>query len=420
MKGMWDRYIGRVDSRRDRHELRSGRAARRSCCGKCQHAAPGTSMRARQDQAAACASGSMIVEGKRPVDWAVGEQAAFATLMADGYHGPALGAGLGARHVQPSPCGDHRHPDQRRSATRSSTWASTFTFHAIDSSLSELGVLGFEVGYAFDTPGRPGVVGGAVRRLRERRPDHHRPVPHGLGAEVGALLRPRDAASARLRGAGAGALLRHGSSASCRPVRKTTCRWRTAPRRRTSTTCCGARCCGNVRAPLVVMTPKSLLRHPRSHLHDSTSSATGALPARDRRSGPDVSGARASRRVLQLESSTTSCSQRPHPRDEIQDVALVRTELLYPFPATYLQSDRWRCSPPDPSAEVVWCQEEPRNMGRVVAHDPVVDGRNRRPNCLDSSAALRPRALPPARTSNTSTSSKLLIASSVGVVPWST
>ena len=54
-------------------------------------------------------------------------------------------------------------------------------------------------------PAVPGDVGSAVRRLRQRRADHRRPV-HRLGrAQVAARQRPRHAASARLRRAGSGA-----------------------------------------------------------------------------------------------------------------------------------------------------------------------------------------------------------------------
>ena len=36
--------------------------------------------------------------------------------------------------------------------------------------------MGFEYGYSLARPGRAGAVGGAVRRLRQRRADHHRRV----------------------------------------------------------------------------------------------------------------------------------------------------------------------------------------------------------------------------------------------------
>ena len=56
-------------------------------------------------------------------------------------------------------------------------------------------------------PRRPGGVGGAVRRLRQRRPDHHRQLPRGRRRQVGPALGPRAAAPPRLRRPGARALL---------------------------------------------------------------------------------------------------------------------------------------------------------------------------------------------------------------------
>jgi 2-oxoglutarate dehydrogenase E1 component len=50
--------------------------------------------------------------------------------------------------------------------------------------LSEYAVLGFEYGYAFATPQDPHDLGSAVRRLRQRRADHHGPVPLCCGREV--------------------------------------------------------------------------------------------------------------------------------------------------------------------------------------------------------------------------------------------
>ena len=54
----------------------------------------------------------------------------------------------------------------------------------------------------------PGDLGGAVRRLRQRRADHDRPVHFLLRIEVGPAERPGDAAAARLRRPGAGAFER--------------------------------------------------------------------------------------------------------------------------------------------------------------------------------------------------------------------
>ena len=56
--------------------------------------------------------------------------------------------------------------------------------------------------------GLPGAVGGPVRRLHQRRPDHHRPVPRRRRGQVGHHMRAGAAAPARLRGPGSGALQR--------------------------------------------------------------------------------------------------------------------------------------------------------------------------------------------------------------------
>ena len=50
----------------------------------------------------------------------------------------------------------------------------------------------------------------------------------------------------------------------------------------------------------------------------------------------------------------------------IDDVALVRVEQLAPFPSRSVAAELAKY----PDAEVVWCQEEPRNMGAWSFVDP--------------------------------------------------
>jgi 2-oxoglutarate dehydrogenase E1 component len=111
------------------------------------------------------------------------------------------------------------------------------------------------------------------------------------------------------------------------------------------------------RKPLIVFTPKSLLRHPRavSTLHDFSSGGFGEILA--------DSGIEDNNRV----SRVIFCSGKIYyellaAREQRQasQVALVRVEQLYPFAAD--QASDILARYPD-TAEIVWVQEEPRNMG---------------------------------------------------------
>ncbi len=56
----------------------------------------------------------------------------------------------------------------------------------------------------------------------------------------------------------------------------------------------------------------------------------------------------------------------PREAQDIDDVYLLRVEQLYPFPARSLISELSRF----PNADIVWCQEEPKNMGAWSFVDP--------------------------------------------------
>ena len=104
------------------------------------------------------------------------------------------------------------------------------------------------------------------------------------------------------------------------------------------------------RKPLVVFNPKSLLRTAPSfaRVADLTSGTfTRVLP--------DPRGVTNARRVV-LCAGKVFYDLLPEAPD---DVALVRLELFYPFPERAVAE----ALAAHPSAEVVWCQEEPRNMG---------------------------------------------------------
>ncbi len=110
--------------------------------------------------------------------------------------------------------------------------------------------------------------------------------------------------------------------------------------------------------PLVLMTPKSLLRHPRaiSPLADLTSGEFHFVLGDDSVSGRE---SRVRRAVLcsgKLYFDITGSEQ----HERAGDVAVLRVEQLYPFPGEPLE-EALRAFP---SLErVVWSQEEPANMG---------------------------------------------------------
>jgi 2-oxoglutarate dehydrogenase E1 component len=110
------------------------------------------------------------------------------------------------------------------------------------------------------------------------------------------------------------------------------------------------------RKPLVVMTPKSLLRLPAAR--STAEELTGGhfqdvLPDRD---GPDP---RATRRVVLCSGKVFYDLARRRKDAGQDDVALVRLEQLYPFPAEELRAQLDAYG----DAEVRWVQEEPENMG---------------------------------------------------------
>jgi 2-oxoglutarate dehydrogenase E1 component len=121
-----------------------------------------------------------------------------------------------------------------------------------------------------------------------------------------------------------------------------------------------------IRKPLILMTPKSLLRHKRavSRLDEM---ATGATFHRvlwdDAQLLPDEKIKLAVddkiRRVVLCSGKVYYDLYEEREKRGIDDVYILRVEQLYPFPTKALVIELSRFK----QAEVVWCQEEPRNMG---------------------------------------------------------
>ena len=147
----------------------------------------------------------------------------------------------------------------------------------------------------------------------------------------------------------------------------------------------------NFRKPLVIMTPKSLLRHKQavSRLSEMGEDSHFRFVIPD----VDVTGEKPVKRVV-LSSGKVYYDLLAERQDKgVDDVALVRLEQIYPFPErTLVETLR-----PYGDAEVVWCQEEPANNGawtfvdrRIEAVLAQVGGAARRPLYVGREAAASP------------------------------
>ena len=111
------------------------------------------------------------------------------------------------------------------------------------------------------------------------------------------------------------------------------------------------------RRPLIVMSPKSLLRHPQA-----------ASPFEELTEGefqtviPDQSDLEPSavKRIIFCAGKVYYDLQDKRQREQIKDTAIIRIEQLYPFPVELFEQELARY----PALEkYVWCQEEPMNQG---------------------------------------------------------
>ncbi len=128
------------------------------------------------------------------------------------------------------------------------------------------------------------------------------------------------------------------------------------------------------RKPLIIMTPKSLLRHKKA-VSTIADMAEGSSFHRvlhdDAQTRPDVAGItikadKAVRRVVLCSGKVYYDLLERRERDGITDVYLMRLEQFYPWPMKSLLTELARF----PDAELVWCQEEPKNMGGWTFVDP--------------------------------------------------
>jgi len=132
-----------------------------------------------------------------------------------------------------------------------------------------------------------------------------------------------------------------------------------------------------IRKPLVLMTPKSLLRHKRcvSTLEEmAEGSSFHRLLWDDAQHAPHLTTTRLVdddkiRRVVLCSGKVYYDLAEDREKRGIDDVYLLRVEQLYPFPSKSLATELARF----PNADVAWCQEEPKNMGSWSFVQPYVE-----------------------------------------------
>ncbi|MDL1913175.1 MAG: 2-oxoglutarate dehydrogenase E1 component [Bergeyella sp.] len=293
----------------------------------------------------------MIAENR--IDWAIGEALAYATLLTEGHDVRISGEDVERGTFS------HRHAVLITEDTEEEyiplKHISNSRFDIYNSLLSEYGVLGFDYGYAMAAPNTLTVweaqfgdfVNGAQIVVDQYlvAAEEKWKIQDGL-----VLLLPHG-----YEGQGAehssGRLERFLTLCANENIVVANC---TTPanffhilRRQLK---------WNFRKPLVVMSPKSLLRHPKvvSSLEDLAEG--GFVPIID-----DVEVNPEEVRKLVL------CSGKIYyellaKREQlgISDVALVRIEQLYPLQQDYLESILQKYSN---RTELIWAQEEPENMG---------------------------------------------------------
>ncbi|RZJ41599.1 MAG: 2-oxoglutarate dehydrogenase E1 component, partial [Brevundimonas sp.] len=136
------------------------------------------------------------------------------------------------------------------------------------------------------------------------------------------------------------------------------------------------------RKPLIIMTPKSLLRHKKavSSLADmAEGSSFHRVLHDDAQTRPEVAGITIKadkdiRRVVLCSGKVYYDLLERREKDAkdgkpVDDVYILRLEQFYPWPMKSLLTELGRF----PNAELVWCQEEPKNMGGWTFVDPWIE-----------------------------------------------
>ena len=195
-----------------------------------------------EDRAASSRRRQTMLDERKPIDWAFAEALAFGSLLLEGT--PVRLSGQDSRRGTFS----QRHAVLYDASTGEPYYAAQRTcapdqapFSVYDSLLSEAAVLGFEFGYSLDDPdtlvlweAQFGDFANGAQVIIDQFIACQR-------VEVAARQRPGDAAAARLRGPGAGALQRPAGALPATVRRGQHPGVHTRRRRPSTSTCCAGR-----------------------------------------------------------------------------------------------------------------------------------------------------------------------------------
>jgi 2-oxoglutarate dehydrogenase E1 component len=310
---------------------------------------------------------SQMLESGEGIDWATGEALAFGTLLDEGFAVRLSGQDCGRGTFSQRHAVLCDQEDERPYLPLNNIRPGQCELEVIDSPLSEAGVLGFEYGFSLAEPkalviweaqfgdfanGAQVIIdqfisSGEAKWLRMS--GLVMLLPHGYEGQG------PEHSSARLE-----RYLQLCAEDNLQVVNCTTpANYFHVLRRQVHR---------NFRKPLIVMTPKSLLRHklavsrlaamgPESSFHRVLKD-TGAL-----KEDGEI------KRVVLCSGKVYYDLFEERAKRGIDDIYLMRLEQLYPFPVKPLTRELVRF----PQADVLWCQEEPRNMGAWSFVQPEIE-----------------------------------------------
>ncbi len=297
-----------------------------------------------------------MANGELPMDWGFAETLAYASLIEDGYSVRLSGQDAGRGTFS------HRHAVLKNQTRRQpyvplrEIGSDPSKFLVIDSLLSEEAVLGFEYGYATTEPrtltiweaqfgdfanGAQVVIDQFISSGEakwQRSCGLTLLLPHGLEGQGPEHSSARLERFLQLCG--------DDNMQVCVPT--TPAQFFHLLRRQMIRP---------LRRPLIVMTPKSLLRHRQSVSDVSELSSNGFLNVID---DPQIENRKAVTRIVLCSGKVYFSLIDARAKSDDSKKAIIRIEQLYPFPQDQLESilkEYPNCK------TVVWCQEEARNQG---------------------------------------------------------